>query len=224
MRQLKVDIEDIELALGNSFWEMSYYLDLETGEVIFIDSGTHTELENLYAEADFDEGGTLDLSEALQESDLPAWQKQAILEADRVEAGYGVRYVSLPQSDSHEAYRDMEDFIDTLDSERSERLRDRLRRAIQGRGAFRRFKGVLEDHPREQARWFEFERRQRQQRIRDWLAQYDVEPIFELPVRPPQPPVRPHLLAGALTFVRAARQLALRHAGGQCCPASCASR
>jgi hypothetical protein len=58
-------------------------------------------------------------------------------EADRVDRSYGSRYVAAPQADSHEGYRDMEDFISTV---KDERLLDRLWQAIQGRGAFRRFK------------------------------------------------------------------------------------
>src|SRR5919199_5536889 len=63
--------------------------------------------------------------------------RDALEEADRVERGFGTRYVRVPRDETHEAYRDMEDFILTVGDER---LRERLSDAIDGRGAFSRFK------------------------------------------------------------------------------------
>jgi hypothetical protein len=68
----------------------------------------------------------------------------------------------------------MEDFISTV---KDARLRDRLWRAISGRGAFRYFKDVLEDHPRERERWFAFKDAQVRQRVLAWLAEEDIKPI-----------------------------------------------
>ena len=42
--------------------------------------------------------------------------------------------------------------------------------AIQGKGAFRRFKDVLRGHPGEQQRWFEFQAARMDARAREWLA------------------------------------------------------
>ncbi len=53
-----------------------------------------------------------------------------------------------PMADPGESYRDMEDFIETIGSQR---LRSQLAYAIQGRGAFRRFKVTLLAHPGELA-------------------------------------------------------------------------
>ncbi|MFB0546976.1 MAG: UPF0158 family protein, partial [Anaerolineae bacterium] len=129
-------------------------------------------------------------------------------EADQVEAGYGTRYISVPQADSHEDYRDMQDFIATV---QDERLQDRLWRAIDGRGAFRYFKDVLADYPRERERWFEFEDARMRQRILDWLESEGIEAIIEPPpaIEPssPLPPARARLIAEVLAFVRAASQL-----------------
>lgn len=63
--------------------------------------------------------------------------------AQQVKQGYGTRYIWIPQADSHEDYRDVERFIATV---RKPRLRDRLWRAIQGRGAFRSFKDILAEY------------------------------------------------------------------------------
>ena len=105
---------------------------------------------------------------------LPDWQAQQLLVADAVEREYGSRFVAVPQVDSHKAYGDMEDFIATV---RDPHLRELLDVAITGRGAFRRFKDVLLDYPRDEQRWFAFRDTKMVERVREWLAEHDIEPI-----------------------------------------------
>jgi len=135
MRKLKVDLSELEFLLDDASWETNHYLDLQTGQVVMIMDETRWELERLYEELyDAEKGQMPPLAEVLQERDLPQWTKDALLEADQVELGYGERYISVPKAESHQGYRDMERFILTV---RDERLQDRLWRAISGRGAFR---------------------------------------------------------------------------------------
>lgn len=68
---------------------------------------------------------------------------------------------------SHDGYRDMEWFIENLDDEV---LADRLARAIAGRGAFRRFKDRLAEHPALMTRWHAFSNDRQRGRARGWLA------------------------------------------------------
>jgi hypothetical protein len=56
------------------------------------------------------------------------------------------------------------------------RLRDKLGIALDGRGAFRRFKNVLVDHPAERERWFAFREERLRAAAREWLAERDIEP------------------------------------------------
>jgi Uncharacterised protein family (UPF0158) len=68
---------------------------------------------------------------------------------------------------SARSYRDMELFVRTIsDPGRA----DRLAIAIQGRGAFRRFKDVLARWPDELDRWFAFSEERQRGRARSWLA------------------------------------------------------
>jgi len=68
---------------------------------------------------------------------------------------------------SREGYRDMQDFVTTVpDPDRG----DRLAIAIQGRGAFRRFKDVLARWPGELERWYAFSDERQRGRARAWLA------------------------------------------------------
>jgi len=210
MKKLEIDLADLTMAFESSDWEMNHYLDLETGQVIAVDAEIQGQLDDLYAELDDAEVELPDdLTEVLQERGLSEWEQEAMLAADEIERGYSYRYVGIPQDDSHAAYGDMEDFIATV---QDDYLRGRLSSAILGRGAFRRFKDALLDHPRERDRWFAFKDKQVQQRVLDWLAAQEIDPIIiesppEEESEPGLPPARALLIAEVLAFVRAARQL-----------------
>ena len=65
-------------------------------------------------------------------------------------------------------YQDMADFADTITDERAGR---RLTRAIQGKGAFRRFKDELqEEYPELLSAWYEFRDVRAERRAVQWLA------------------------------------------------------
>src|SRR5215216_3172459 len=74
-----------------------------------------------------------------------------LAEIDEAQPG---RYLQVPRADSREGYDDMQDFIATVSDGH---LQELLGVAIEGRGAFRRFKDVLARHPAEQERWFDFQ-------------------------------------------------------------------
>lgn len=67
---------------------------------------------------------------------------------------------------SHEAYRDLEDFVARV---REPRARDLLERAIAGRGAFRRFKDTLHEFPELREAWFAFHDARMERRAIRWL-------------------------------------------------------
>jgi hypothetical protein len=90
--------------------------------------------------------------------------KEAVQIAEQVEAGFGTRFLRVPTDESREAYRDMEDFIESVPDRR---LQDRLARAIRGKGAFGRFKDVLVGVPAERERWLAF-RDARMRGALDW--------------------------------------------------------
>ena len=56
-------------------------------------------------------------------------------------------------------------------------LRERLWNAIQGLGAFRRFKDLLARHPQVREDWFDFKAARLQKRVADWLETHDIEPV-----------------------------------------------
>ncbi len=155
-RKIKIDIPELANAMEDASYEHSYYLYLEEeapdGEA---------------ADEKFD------LESSLKQLDLPDWQKDALREADEVERGFGIRYVSILRADSSEAYGDIEDFIATV---HSQRLQDRLYQAISGSHPFRRFKDVLAASSTERECWFSFQENRLRKRALEWLEDEGIEP------------------------------------------------
>jgi len=88
------------------------------------------------------------------------------LDAARVEGDTDNRYRMIPKQNSRDGYQDMQEYIWSLEDEH---LRELLETAIQGSGAFRRFKDVLSRYPKAQQNWFRFRDECQKRRITDWL-------------------------------------------------------
>ena len=153
LHQLKIDLSELEMAFDSGSELISFYLDIETGEVISISEEERGLLERIYATSYDERTQQVDWEAAFQEKHIPDWQRERLREVDRIEADLGTRLIAIPAEGSFEGYRDMEAFIATV---QSPRLQERLERAISGRGAFRYFKDVLLDYPIERERWFQF--------------------------------------------------------------------
>jgi hypothetical protein len=171
-RKLKIDLGELAFAFDSGFGETSYYLDLETGNVVVVTDDTSLELATLREELDENASPGIILV-AIQDHDMLDWQKDALLEAIQIEMDPESRYLPVPHDDSHEGYRDMESFIETVEDEH---LCELLEFAIQGRGAFGRFKGALARYPEERERWFRFKDDRLRQRVLDWLDSEGIEP------------------------------------------------
>jgi hypothetical protein len=65
------------------------------------------------------------------------------------------------------------------DSVLDPRLQELLQVALNGRGAFRRFKDVLGAYPEERKRWFAFRDGRLRETMLEWLADHDLEPTAQ---------------------------------------------
>ena len=92
---------------------------------------------------------------------------QEIGEEDADESDDAEHWLWVHCEGSHAGYGDMELFIGSVDD--ADRA-DRLAIAIQGRGAFRRFKDVLARWPDELDRWHSFSDERQRGRALAWLA------------------------------------------------------
>lgn len=114
-----------------------------------------------------DDGGRIDLETG------EVWHRAAIEYAretgseDEDDADDPERWLPVHCEGSRESYRDMEFFIASVDNPGAA---DRLAIAIEGRGAFRRFKDVLARWPGELERWYALSEERQRGRARSWLA------------------------------------------------------
>ena len=137
-KALKIDLDELCSAMDDSSYEHDYYLDLETGEILFT-------------------------SDYMDDEESEKLQDNINEQPDR--------YQRIPKAESHEGYEDMEDFIATVEDEH---LAELLEVAIEGKGAFRRFKDVLARYPKEEQGWFHFKDERMEQRALEWLDDIGV--------------------------------------------------
>jgi len=100
------------------------------------------------------------------------------------------RFVHLDPASSREQYRWMERFVQSVTDDA---LRERLILAIDGKGAFRRFKDVLLSYPVERDRWFTYRATLLHIYINGWLEAQEIllgeNPPWGAPDQPPEPDI-----------------------------------
>jgi hypothetical protein len=90
----------------------------------------------------------------------------------KVQSG-GESFVRIEPAASREQYKWMERFVASVTEEA---LRERLVIAIDGKGAFRRFKDVLLNYPTERERWFSYRGELLHWGIAKWLEKEQLAP------------------------------------------------
>ena len=122
-------------------------------------------------------------------------------------------YLRIDPVSSREQYRWMERFIQMLEDGE---LRDKLTSAIDGKGAFRRFKDVLMTHAPERERWFAFRSERLRVFMEAWLSAHALRPVMrpvfastgsERPSAPPSPAVPDEVDEAGLRRARATEAL-----------------
>jgi hypothetical protein len=94
-------------------------------------------------------------------------------------------YVRVDPASSREQYRWMERFVGSVTDLQ---LRERLVMAIDGKGAFRRFKDVLLAYPAERERWFTYRADLLHWHMHNWLIEREIEPTAPPPWGDAKPP------------------------------------
>ncbi|MEO1481474.1 MAG: UPF0158 family protein [Myxococcota bacterium] len=80
-------------------------------------------------------------------------------------------YAAVETIASRIQYQWLDEFIKSVDEED---LRERMEAAINGKGAFRRFKDILLTLPEERRRWFEFRDHKMRERIMEWVRERGI--------------------------------------------------
>ena len=98
---------------------------------------------------------------------------------EEIETGLAEGYlIHIEPIESSVEYRWMAEFADSVDDPG---LRAKLEVALDGRGAFRRFKNVLADQGAERERWFAFHGRRLREAMEEWLTDHEIEPTTTPP-------------------------------------------
>jgi hypothetical protein len=92
--------------------------------------------------------------------------------------GQPEKYVPIDAVPSRIQYQWLDAFIKTVEEAD---IRTRMEAAVNGKGAFRRFKDILLTLPDERRRWFEFRDQLLRQRIVEWVREVGLEPTNEPP-------------------------------------------
>jgi len=116
-------------------------------------------------------------------------------------------YMRIEPVSSREQYRWMERFIPMVEEGE---LRDQLSAAIDGKGAFRRFKDVLMTYGTERERWFAFRSERLRVFMEAWLSAHGLAPVAR-PVWTAEAPVsEPAISQDSLSARRKSSAEALR--------------
>lgn len=101
---------------------------------------------------------------------------------EQIEENSMGRFVQIDPIDSHEGFRLMADFVDTLPQNR---FREKLERCLSGPRPFRRFKDALYENKVVQEKWYQFNNKATQRLAIEWLAAVGIEPLNAPPCELP---------------------------------------
>jgi hypothetical protein len=158
MKKLKVDLKELvsEMEMGDNL-ELTGYLDTETGEIISMPDNVMRAVE--------------DSDEAAEA--LPDWEQGLVKTAEYILGDEKERFLLIPRRESREGHELMAAFAETVTSKG---LREKLAIALDGKGAFRRFRNVLNDYPSELERWYTFKDDRMREEAIGWLKDHGIEP------------------------------------------------
>jgi hypothetical protein len=176
--RLKVDLQELELALTWRSTASYSYLDLETGAVVSIAAQTHQVLERLKDQ--LAKRGTRDQSVSLERQLeqlglLREQSKDELLLAAHVERVRGSRYIPIEPPETNPEYDDAIAFVMAIDEPS---LEDHLQQAIDADRTLRRFQDLVYSDPNVHAQWYAFQAARTRQRVLAWLQDRDIEVIM----------------------------------------------
>ncbi len=167
---MKINYDQIQKAMEDVRRDRSdYYLDLQTGEVREISIeilNRANQMLYLSQEEDYEPGVVFD-----SEVNLDAEVNDETI--DEIEDTLQVllnekRYVRIPERDSADAFSTMKAFAKTV---KDEKLKKSLLSALDGKGAFRRFKDALLADKKERKRWHGFNALHMKKVIKRWIEE-----------------------------------------------------
>ena len=161
---MKIPFEELEEAVYSSGDEASFWIDKQTGKVVFIGMETKQ----------FVADGSTIADEAEREA-----TRQVLILLGEIESDEQIdenRFLEIEAPNSNEGWQMRADFIETL---KPGEVRDKLTRALRGGKPFQKFKNVLLDFPEIREKWFEFEKGEFRKYIERWAKGENIEIEYE---------------------------------------------
>jgi uncharacterized protein len=174
-KHFAIDFDEIQKAMEDiSRDSFDYFLDRDTGEVIPFSEELLQEVQaKLYScdsEEIEDDIEYIEYDEEPQE--LPEWMEDEVELALEILLDEEGRYIRVPERSNAAAFESMAKFIGTLENPL---LGEELTAALNGKGAFRRFKNVLIVHPKERKKWHGYNAKEMKKEIIEWLHSIGIE-------------------------------------------------
>ena len=164
MLALTVDFDLIAQSMKDLSRETSdYYLDRRSAKVVVLSRTLIRSLVEGYGE--------------VRES-LPDWDARMIPVAREIVLAGSTEFVRVPEAFGKPEHRWMAEFAKGV---QPLKLRERLQTALRGRGACRRFKEILREHPAEMKSWVDFCELQWEKKIQGWLETIGIIAVSEKP-------------------------------------------
>jgi hypothetical protein len=142
-------ISELEIQIDETFT----YINTQTGEIITISR------EEMRAAED---------EKPLE--NYPDWQKENIEEAIKIIEDENETYLDFTLRTEFHEYGIIEEFIGTISDNE---VQEELFEAIQGRGAFRKFKDGIREHDVEE-QWYEFKEKKLKELVIEWCKEMDL--------------------------------------------------
>jgi hypothetical protein len=176
MKRLYVDFDEIQKAMEDVVRDtFDYFLDLETGEVMPLSEEIVKELKARLSDDDLEEiEEDIEYIEFDEEPEIPDWmtdEMEMVLEILLDESG---RYIRIPERENRTAYQTMNDFLESVVDPF---MKEKLFAALNGKGAFRKFKDTLVSFPRERKRWHGFNAKAMRKEIHQWLKSLEIQAV-----------------------------------------------
>lgn len=172
MTKPAVDFDEIQKAMEDTLRDaFDYFLDRETGEIVILSEDIIRRAQSILYE-DLDEDmSDFDGIEFDEEIDMEGWMEDEVELALDIFLYAQDRYVRIPERRSAEAYSCMKEFAEGVEDRE---LHSALLIVLEGKGAFSKFKKILESYPQQRKQWHKFNARRSREEILSWLSSQGI--------------------------------------------------
>jgi len=163
----RINFDEVQKAMEDIEREaFDYFLDTQTGEVVILSEEILARAEAILTQDWDDDMADYDAVEFDDEVRVPDWAEDEVELALDIFLDHQERYERIPERGSDFVFTAMKEFVGSL---AVSGFRSSLAEALEGKGVFRRFKDLLEDHPKERKQWYGYSAKMARKEITEWL-------------------------------------------------------